>query len=129
MQYPTFALSLILLSTTALGCGGGVSAGTPIPHDTTSTEASGTLTDPERRKIDERLASRWDEGHEPLPIKVRFATPPSEAALADLLLTRVGAVVVGQVDRATLKRILARDDVQQVSFYSGAGYDDSDDLG
>lgn len=129
MQHlPTLGLSFILLSAPVLACGGGVSEATPIPHDSVSTERpDDTLTDRERRKIDARLASHWDKGQEPLPIKVRFEVTPSDSVLADLLLTRVGAVVVGQVTRDGLKRILAREDVEQVTYYSGAGYDD--DLG
>lgn len=126
MKYlPPIVLCTVLVSTASLGCGG---AAEPSSASTTPTEGSPSadLTDAQRGKLDPRLASRYEEGREPFPVKVRFTSVPSDAVLAELLLTRVGATVVGQVDRAGLERILAREDVEEVSYVSGAGYDDED---
>ena len=128
-KYLPITLLAAVLSAFSFACGG-TSTATPASPSTVDDSTDAVLTDGERRKIDAPLAERWEKGHEPLPVKVRFAgSVPSDSVLADLLLTRVGAVVVGQVTRDGLKRILARDDVERVTFYSGAGYDGDDDLG
>lgn len=129
MKYlPSLVLSSLLAASAATGCGG-ASSTTAGASDADRAQAARGLTESEREKIDPRLATRYERGDEPLPIRVRFAQTPSDDVLADLLLTRVGGVVVGQVSRNDLQRILARDDVEEVSYYSGAGYDTSDDLG
>lgn len=119
MKYlSSIVVSSLLLGAAATGCGGASTTST-----STTGDATAELTPAQRDKLDSRLASRIEEGAEPLPVRVRFTVVPSDAELADLLLTRVGGVVVGQVSRDALLRIVARDDVEQVEYVSDAGYE------
>ncbi len=115
-------LLLALALTACGGSAGGVAATSP------ADAARVELSEQELRKLDPRLVERMrDEEAGALPVKVRFVTVPSDAELADLLLTRVGAVVVGSVTPPVLKRIAKRPDVAEITWFAGAGYDDTDD--
>lgn len=107
------ALSLIgaaLLSCTLSACGGGASQVREEPADTAE------LTDAELRKLDGELRARLERpGDDAIPVKVFFAGRPSDAVLAELLLTRVGNAVIGQVTKDTLVQIARRADVSRVT--------------
>lgn len=107
----------------------GASSGAPRSDDpVVHGEQNAELTDAQLRKLDPRLLERLQrDGDDSLPVKVRFARTPSDADLADLLLTRVGGLVVGNVTPTKLKQLAAREDVEEISYFSGAGYDDGDD--
>ena len=112
------ALALIGATLLALAaCGGGA---TQIRGD--GADEATALTDDELRKLDGELRARLEEpGDGAIPVKVFFAGRPSDEVLSDLLLTRVGSMVIGQVTKGTLVRIARRSDVSRVTALE-AGY-------
>ncbi len=55
-------------------------------------------------------------------IKVFFRDLPSDAELSELLLSRVGSQVVGNVQLAVLHQIAVRDDVDRIESLTDVGY-------
>lgn len=120
-------LGLAAIAVVLAACGASSSA--PRADDTVAPgEQSAELSDAQLRKLDPRLVERLQrDGGGSLPVKVRFVRTPSDDDLANLLLTRVGGLVVGNVTPTKLKQLAAREDVEEISYFSGAGYDDGDD--
>ena len=75
------------------------------------------------RRLDNDLRDHVRRGTtERLAIKVFFRDAPSEDELSELLLSRVGRQVIGNVRLATLQRIAARTDVDHIESMNDAGY-------
>jgi hypothetical protein len=115
----TLALTLTLSLAVVAGCGGPAASA---PTETSSARASWTSA--QLRKLDPRLRERVRAGErEHVAVEVTFAHVPDEEVLGDLLLSRIGGMVVGRVELATLHMIAARDDVERIEVLADEGYD------
>lgn len=113
------ALALVCLFGTACGAGAGPVARTSSSADEASTSWTAALL----RKLDPPLRARVRGGdRDRLAVKVFFRDRPAEDDLADLLLSRVGNQVVGNVGTDTLQRIAAREDVDRIESLRDVGY-------
>ena len=119
------ALLFSLLTTLLLTACGGASASGPASERTASNDASPSdWTSAQLRKLDSPLRARIRAGErEHIAVEVTFAHVPDEDVLGDLLLSRVGGMVVGRVQLATLHLIAARDDVERIEVLRDEGYD------
>ena len=82
------------------------------------------LSDRDLAKVAPELRERLDaDGVEAIPVKVFFHGRPSDALLSELLLTRVGSTVIGQLSAGDVRRVVARPDVARVELLE-AGYDE-----
>lgn len=83
----------------------------------------GAWTDTHLRRLDPTLRAQVQRGTTArLAIKVYFSDTPDDDELSELLLSRVGRQIVGQVQLATLHRIADRDDVDRIEALNDVGY-------
>lgn len=130
MHHLPKSLSLCIILRMAVsftGCGGPSVAGPD--RGSASREDSDVQAEQIRwtaallRKLDGALREQVRTGApDRLPVKVFFQRIPEDDVLATLLLSRVGDLVVGQVDRRVLHDIAARTDVDRIEHLSDVGY-------
>ncbi|MCA9610103.1 MAG: hypothetical protein KC619_31115 [Myxococcales bacterium] len=114
-------LPLALVAGLAVGCG----ASAPSPSTpATAQSAHAGWTESALRRLDPALRAEVRRGGEArrIAIKVYFRASPSDAELSELLLSRVGNQVVGNVQLATLQEIATRDDVDHIESLTDVGY-------
>jgi hypothetical protein len=125
MQYlrTTLLLGTLALATapSVAACGGG----TPEASEPSAArdEAPRRWTAALLRKLDAALRAKVRDGvDDRMAVKVHFQRIPEDEELANLLLSRVGGQVVGQVEPSVLRAIAARDDVDRIEHLSDVGY-------
>ena len=113
----------IVVAALALGACGGAQANPADERAAAEERAEVEWTAALLRKLDTALRDHVREGDdERMAVKVHFRAIPDEEVLAELMLSRVGTQVVGQVRPDVLRQIAAREDVDRIERLADTGY-------
>ncbi|MCB9598237.1 MAG: hypothetical protein H6719_36325 [Sandaracinaceae bacterium] len=116
-------LAAVLALPLLAACGASAPANPETAASVQTRSDDGAWTDAHLRRLDPTLRAQVERGTTArLAIKVYFSDTPSDDELSELLLSRVGRQIVGQVQLAMLHRIADRDDVEHIEALNDVGY-------
>jgi hypothetical protein len=120
----TTRIFALFLALGAAACGAASSSGSTA-DEVGQRDEGGAWTRAQLERLDSDLRSRVAEAEgERFAIKVYFYDDlPSDEELGELLLSRVGEQVIGNVEVDTLRVIASRTDVERIEAINDVGYD------